>query len=266
MSYAQTNIELYVQLRDTGIAAWDLERIHRTYLLAAELMSGQYRPSGKSFVAHLVGTASILARHEAPMMIVAAGLGHAVYRHGDFGTGRPSATQAKRSEVRSLLGTEVERWIYAYDSFEWNKETIRRLSAIEIVTEECTLVFMRLANDLEDHLNLGTLYGANAESRHQDATRWSQRKIDLARRIDQTALGAELRAAYDVTAAANLDEFLPLRTSASGVLLLHPRSTWRKPRAAVTSASYESVRNLQRQAARLRRRAKSVISRLAGRK
>lgn len=265
MRFAQTNIELYEQLRATGIAASDLERIHRTYLLAAELLSGQYRPSGKSFVAHLVGTASILARHGASMTIVAAGLGHAVYRHGDFGTGRPSVTRVKREEVRSILGTEVERWVYAYDSFAWNKGALRRLSESKSTEDENTLVFMRLANDLDDHLNLGALYGANAESRHKDATRWGPVKIDLAQRIGRPELGAELRAAYDSTAAADLDELLPFRTSASGVLPFFPRSRRRKLRAAVIAATYAGVGYLQRQAARFRRRVRWVAVRLGGR-
>ena len=59
--YAQTNIQLFNQLRRDGYSKTDLDLVRDAYELAMVLFSGRFQPSGKSFIAHVVGTASILA-------------------------------------------------------------------------------------------------------------------------------------------------------------------------------------------------------------
>src|SRR5688572_20530292 len=77
-SYAQTNIQLFNQLRGDGYSKADLGLVRDAYELAMLLFSGRFQPSGKSFIAHVVGTASILAWHRLPAPVVAAGLLHNV--------------------------------------------------------------------------------------------------------------------------------------------------------------------------------------------
>src|SRR5208282_2979363 len=78
-TYAQTNIQLINQLRGESYATSDLRVVVDSYELAALLLTGRFRASGKTFIAHLVGTASILGSLHAPAPLVAAGLLHAVY-------------------------------------------------------------------------------------------------------------------------------------------------------------------------------------------
>ena len=59
MNVAQTNLQLQRQLELAGWSLHDRERVGNTYTLAAQLFSGRYRTSGKTFLAHLCGTASI---------------------------------------------------------------------------------------------------------------------------------------------------------------------------------------------------------------
>ncbi len=87
-SYAQTNIQLFNQLRQDGYSDADLILVRNAYELAMVLFTGRFQPSGKSFIAHVVGTASILAWLRLPAPVVAAGLLHNVYENGDFGDGR----------------------------------------------------------------------------------------------------------------------------------------------------------------------------------
>ena len=61
MLIAQTNLQLYNQLFAQPSTANDLGDVRAAYELAAELFSGLYRCSGKPFVAHVVGTASVVA-------------------------------------------------------------------------------------------------------------------------------------------------------------------------------------------------------------
>jgi (p)ppGpp synthase/HD superfamily hydrolase len=76
--YAQTNIQLYRQLDAEGYAAADVETVARAHEVALRLFPGIYRGSGKPFIAHLVGTASVLVSLRARNPVVITGLLHAV--------------------------------------------------------------------------------------------------------------------------------------------------------------------------------------------
>src|SRR5205809_5329802 len=95
-AYAQTNIQLLNQLRAGGYATAELARIRDVYEFAMLLFTGRYQPCGKPFIDHLVGTASILAFLHRPVEVVAAGLIHAAYVYGDFGSFRSGISDAKR--------------------------------------------------------------------------------------------------------------------------------------------------------------------------
>src|SRR5262249_47294175 len=82
--FAQTIIQLHNQLVRDGYTVDDLRQVRRAYDLAATLFGGMLRASGKTFLAHCVGTASTLARFGAPGVVVVAGLLHAAYTHGRF--------------------------------------------------------------------------------------------------------------------------------------------------------------------------------------
>jgi (p)ppGpp synthase/HD superfamily hydrolase len=59
VAIAQTNLQLDRQLDRVGWPVDDRVRVAAAYDLAARLFTGQYRPNGKTFVAHVCGTASI---------------------------------------------------------------------------------------------------------------------------------------------------------------------------------------------------------------
>src|ERR1700676_5647271 len=96
--YAQTNIQLFNQLHRKGYSESDLARVSAAYAFAARVFTGCFRPSGKVFLAHLVGTGSILAELHRPIATIAAGLLHSVYTHGEFGDGARGLSEGKREE------------------------------------------------------------------------------------------------------------------------------------------------------------------------
>src|SRR5687767_15961282 len=102
-AYAQTNLQLYTQLRRAGYTAEQLVPVRAGYDLAMQLFSASFRGSGKPLLAHLVGTASILAAIGQSRDIVLAGLLHAAYALGDFGDGRFGVSEAKRERVRKAV-------------------------------------------------------------------------------------------------------------------------------------------------------------------
>ena len=107
--YAQTITQLLSQLQRDGYSLTELGLVGNAYKLAVSLFTGLYRPSGKTFIAHLVGTASILSSLHAAPKVVAAGLVHAAYSHGDFGGWSKGISSARRREVRNVLGTCIYR-------------------------------------------------------------------------------------------------------------------------------------------------------------
>ena len=76
---AQTNLQLYNQLIAAGWSDANLDRTQAAYALAADLFAGQIRSSGKTFLEHLVGTASAVAAVGGRPALVHAALLHATF-------------------------------------------------------------------------------------------------------------------------------------------------------------------------------------------
>jgi (p)ppGpp synthase/HD superfamily hydrolase len=123
-SYAQTISQLYRQLQQNGYSVTDMCRIRDAYELAVELFSGYFQSSGKLLIAHVVGTASILASLRLPVEVVAAGLLHNVYWNGDFGDGRRGITEARREQVRGVVGKEVEQYLARFATLRLTPQTV----------------------------------------------------------------------------------------------------------------------------------------------
>jgi HD domain len=145
LSPAQTNLRLYEELRQAGRDPAEIVAVRRAYDLAARLFAGQYRASGKPFVAHLVGVASILGRLGERGALVVAGILHAAYDQGIFPGWRRRVTEAKRAAVRAVAGEEAERLVIGYHRH---------------VEDDRDVVVMRLANELEDLVDLAGAYSA----------------------------------------------------------------------------------------------------------
>lgn len=193
-SYAQTNLQLYLQMQRTGYTAEDLALLRRAYDLTMRLTTASFRASGKPLLAHLVGTASILASLGQPIAVVTAGLLHASYALGDFGDGRYGITQAKRARVRRAVGDVVEDLVARYTTFDWNKNTIPRIrQKVDSVTAtEREVLVIRLANELEDHLDYGVLYCGNGAERREYIRAPLNQSVDMARELGLSELAEEL--------------------------------------------------------------------------
>jgi len=114
-AYAQTNVQLFNQLRSEGYSEQERALLLETYEFAMRIFAGLYLASGKPFIDHLVGTASILASLHAPVEVLATSLIHATYLHGDFGSIRKGVSKAKREQVRGAVGEKIEKYIVRYD-------------------------------------------------------------------------------------------------------------------------------------------------------
>jgi (p)ppGpp synthase/HD superfamily hydrolase len=235
-NYAQTNLQLYTQLRAAGYPEQDLKLVRSAYDLGMRIFPASFRGSGKPLLSHLVGTASILAAIGQSPAVATAGLLHAAYALGDFGDGRLGMTDAKRDRVRSAVGREVEDLVARYTTFDWNRNTIpairERVGTLTPIERDVLVI--RLANELEDHLDYGVLYCGNGEKRREYIRSPLNQSVDMARSLGLMALAGELDAAFKET----LSEQLPasLRTPHDYTFVQPPAS--HSPRLKVAARRY----------------------------
>jgi len=188
----QTNLQLLNRLRRGGYPDGDVAQIKVAYDYVAGKFAGWFRASGKPFLAHLVGTAGILAAVRARAAVVAAGLSHALYAQGEQAAGAPGLTRAMRAEVRRALGAETEDRVARYAMLEWN---VRALAALRdrlpaLATADREVVLIRLANELDDHLDLAVLCCGNAEDRRGKISAGLRLASEIARDLGVPELGA----------------------------------------------------------------------------
>jgi len=222
--YAQTNLQLYAQMLGVAYPADAIDRVRAAYELALPLFTGAYRGSGKPFISHLVGTASILASVRARMPVVAAGLLHAAYTSGEFGTGWRGGAPWKRGRLVTAVGVEVEDLVTRYTALRWTAHTIPgihdRLDAMD--ESERDVLLIRLANELEDHADLGVLYCSNADRRRTYVSSSLYRCVDMAARLGFPDLATALDGAFKETLSAAVPP--AFRRAESESFLLAPAS------------------------------------------
>jgi (p)ppGpp synthase/HD superfamily hydrolase len=204
--YAQTNLQLYRQLAAEGYAAAEIGSVAGAYEVGLGLFPGTYRGSGKPFLAHLVGTASVLASLRARTPVVVTGLLHAVYTHGEFGNGWRGMSDSKRAEIRRAVGEEIEDLVARYTRLVWRRRTIPEIRArLDTMTPtERDVLLVRLANELEDHLDLGILYLADVERRREFMHAALPAAVEMAERLGFPALAKSLTEALADIAGAQV--------------------------------------------------------------
>ncbi len=223
-AYAQTNLQLYTQLRTLGYSEASLSDTRRAYDLAIVLFSGRYRSNGKPFLAHLVGTASILAAHGAAPDVVIAGLLHACYMQGQFGDADIGVTPTRTKLIREYVPASVDRLVQAYSRMPWNSKAIAAMhgNPDTFRSNDADVVLMRLANDLEDHLDLGMLFGRKTSQTPLAREQAMPATVAIAKELGYADLADALAKAY----AAEHDTQIPdaLRIDRKSSYTIQPRT------------------------------------------
>lgn len=235
-SYAQTNIQFLNQARLEGYAPGDLALFAQAYRFSLPLFSGRFRVSGKTFFAHLVGTASVLARLRLDRDVVAAGLLHAAYTHGDFGDGRRGISDAKRSTLRAAVGEGVEGYIARYTTLDWSAQSVPRMPATLDTLDHTDrqVITIRLANELDEYLDLGILYEGGSRQRVIDHTnRTKDILVQIALGLAIPQLARELARVFDAALAADLPPSL-IQPSEDDESFVVPPASYRRLMEAMT--------------------------------
>ncbi|MDR3414714.1 MAG: glycosyltransferase [Nevskia sp.] len=124
------------------------------YRVALVLFNSLYRPCGRPFINHLVGTASVLAYYQFNAGIVAAGMLHAAYTHCPE---LPAGPQASLDQVYQALGGVgvLEQRVRAYTlrSARWKELLAAADLQREITVRDAEVLAIAAAGELDMHLS-----------------------------------------------------------------------------------------------------------------
>ncbi len=170
MVIAQTNIQLLVQLIRSGMSEPELARVDAAYRLTIPLFSDRFRSDGRPFLAHLCGTASLVAGVTSDVEPIVAALLHAVFSQGALAMSG-GATKANQARVAAVAGLRPVALILAYDRLAWTSDTIldfARATAPLDPTVAAVLI-LRLANEVEDHVDGAVAFASKSRYSGQPA-------------------------------------------------------------------------------------------------
>ena len=203
---AQTHLQLFQQMRANGYSAAELARVAEAYQLATQLFANRFRPCGRPFVAHLVGTSAILAWLKSPINMVVAELLHAAYQEGDFSNSLEGMTARKRRMLRKAIGEEAESLVAAYTlgsrSLAGLLASYARFN--EMSPFERDILLMQLANELDDYRELSSNHAANAVERIGVIRKCGSQQVEMAEWLGHPALARALRETYAESIAADI--------------------------------------------------------------
>ena len=233
---AQTNIQLYNQLRHQGRPAEELALVKRCYDLAVSLYTGHFQADGKPFVAHAVGVASVVAQLGVPAEIVGTACLHNIYGNGDFGDGRSHvATPRRRRVVREAVGAKVEDSIHRFRALRLTEKSLlemsSRLDALD--TRDRNLILVELGDFLEKYLDHGVLYYGDHEWVTGFVAKHGNVLVEIAQRLGYPQLGEALSDAFSATATETVPDVLRSTGGRKYIALVVPRSC--RPRVEVAA-------------------------------
>ena len=183
---AQTNLQLYAQLRASGFDTASLDQVHAAYSFAAKQCASLFRGSGKPFSCHLIGVASLCAIEGASADTIIAALLHAIYQPR-VGFAGINEFNAQRSALAQQFGTYSEQLTFAcfiasYDAAahdgkpapEHHDLSLEQLRAVKMIL---------LADSLEDALDAGlSLHGgADDDASVRGSARWRLQRMQAER-------------------------------------------------------------------------------------
>jgi (p)ppGpp synthase/HD superfamily hydrolase len=169
---AQTNLQLYMQMLEEGYTEEEVSIINKAYLFSINKVHLMYRGSGKPFICHLVGTASLMVNNKQSIEVVLAALMHALYQNRVPFDGHTDITK-RREIITTRFGSECDRLIYEYTEFE--KTGIKEINPDHIVVDKHVLL-MRIADELEDLVDFSLcLHGLQGETAEKGGSYLSRR-------------------------------------------------------------------------------------------
>jgi (p)ppGpp synthase/HD superfamily hydrolase len=204
---AQINIQLYQQLQEDGYSETELERIRRVYEFVSSRFAGRYQSSGRPFLCHLVGTASVVARVTRRPALAAAGLVHSVHRTKESRDGSREVADSLRQPIIEAIGAELERYALGFFQTRHHYDVLRqRVGGFQPF--EADVATLLLCDDLEKLSSRNVLYSDRPEERIRKFRQKGPDMVALARELGLTSLAEELTQALEATFVSEIPRVL----------------------------------------------------------
>jgi hypothetical protein len=185
----------------------DIVRLRAGHDLAERMADGLYRSQGCAFINHLVRTSSIVMAHGGSVDETLAAMLHSAYMLDCFERSRRRSYRARdRAGLAVGIGGQVEAIVWEYHRLGWGRRDdiaahLHQLPTYAPVRRSALLV--RLANELEDYLDLAVLYRPGYSYQNRIAS-MGPLCIEMAGQIGVPTLGQELHEAYQATLSARI--------------------------------------------------------------
>ena len=199
-NYALTYSQLINQALAQGFDEPSLKQLRKAYDIAVKFFDGFYRADGTPFLCHLVRTASIVLAEKQTAELTNAALLHSAYLF--------KAPVSRRAYLKDQLGDSVEALVSGYTDFPWRQEKavqthLEKLKDYSL--KERQLLILRLANELEDHLDDAMVYrGAFPYAGWISSS--GEMIVELARQMKLKELALELETVFKATLLRKLPE------------------------------------------------------------
>ena len=206
----QTITGLLCQMHASGFNPADLQRTQQVYRVTCLMFSGRVRKTERVFICHAVGAASAMVEFGGDLAQVLGAMLHAAYDSGQFPDGRIGGDRAShRRWLASQAGADVEEITFRYARFPFHAGDPERLLEQGFSVEDSDLLFIALAHELDDMMDLGlrfaAKYGKDLEQRLNACEK-------LANQLGQPELAKALRSGLESYADADWTDPLASET------------------------------------------------------
>lgn len=198
LNWSQTIDGIYAEARQSGWSE-ELTDLMQAYTLIEPMFTGWCRASGRPFLCHLIGTASLMLQHGGTRDEVLAALTHAVIESGAYGRWgtRP------RGDVHALAAGALPpgslHYVEAYSLFDWRAFVSTAMQDLHGALEavDPTVLKLRIVNEIDDSLDWPFL----TESRREDGLRECDLCIAAAQACDWPSLADHFVEVRDLMSA-----------------------------------------------------------------
>jgi len=188
----QTLFELMKQAFVRGYSREDVSLIGKAYNVAMTLFGDGFRPCGRPFLLHLVGTASVLVAYGLAARVVVCGMLHAAYSHAPVGQLKSASLDAVKRMLQSSFEDRIELTIREYTRFRLDPAGwCNQRPGGPRTLDDVAVIAMALANSIDEHFAGEYLFTHKRESKCE----WRDYAFQTANALNLPGLALSLSAA-----------------------------------------------------------------------
>lgn len=189
-NWAQTIGALHDQARRAEWPEADLKTLMNAYDLVEPMFAGWRRASGRPFLCHLTGVASLTLKHGGTRDEVLAALTHAALQAGAYGAFGASAHANVQPVLVRSLPPGCVRLIEAYAMFDWKAfiGAAEHDLASAVSSASPAMLKLRIANETDDALDWPFL----TEHRRREGARECAVSVEAANTLGWQSLAQEV--------------------------------------------------------------------------